>query len=434
MRKLRKIRYGENNPSGCYFFLGSVFILLQGKTIVLGVTGGIAAYKAVALASKLVQLGASVHVIMTAAAVRFIAPLSFQAITRQRVIVDTFAEEDPSVITHIDLADRADAVVIAPATADIIAKLALGLADDMLTTTMLAVRSPIVIAPAMNVNMYAHVTVQSHMNTLRARGFHWVEPGEGFLACGYVGKGRMAEPEHIVATLLESLAKRNDLNGIHVLVTAGATIEHLDPVRYITNESSGKMGFAIAEAARDRGARVTMIMGKTEHAPPQGVHIIQVISAEEMFDAAMKHFQDADIIVKAAAVADYRPVIKQSLKIKKNTDPLTIELERTPDILQEIGVRKKAGQVIVGFAAETHDIATYAMSKARSKRCDFVVANDVTIPGAGFGTDTNIVSFYSQDGLIESLPLQTKRDVAEQLITKAHEMFTARNVKGNSDR
>ncbi len=408
--------------------------MLQGKTIVLGVTGGIAAYKAVALASKLVQLGASIHVIMTSAAVRFIAPLSFQAITRQRVIVDTFAEEDPSVITHIDLADRADAVVIAPATANIIAKLALGLADDMLSTTMLAVRTPIVIAPAMNVNMYAHSTVQAHMNSLRARGVHWVEPGEGFLACGYVGKGRMAEPEQIVSTLIDSLARRDELTGIRILLTAGATIEHIDPVRYITNESSGRMGFAIAEAARDRGASVTLIVGKTDQAPMQGVHTVRVISAQEMYDAAMEHFKNADIVIKAAAVADYRPVVKQSLKMKKNAEKLTIELERTADILQEIGKRKRGGQILVGFAAETHDVEAFAMSKARSKCCDFVVANDITLPGAGFGTDTNIVSFYSADGLIESLPLQSKRNVAERILTVAHEMFVTCKQRGNEDK
>jgi phosphopantothenoylcysteine decarboxylase/phosphopantothenate--cysteine ligase len=404
--------------------------LLQGKTIVLGVTGGIAAYKAAAIASQLTQAGADVHVIMTDSAVKFIAPLTFQAITRNRVVVDTFDEEDASVIAHIDLADRADAVVVAPATANSIAKMALGLGDDMLSTTLLAVRAPVLVAPAMNVHMYANPAVQTHMTALRARGVQFVEPGEGFLACGYTGKGRLAEPGTIVDKLSAVLSARQSMRGIRVLVTAGATMERIDPVRFLTNDSSGRMGFAVAEAARDQGAAVTVIAGRTETAAPAGVEVVCVESAQDMYEAVLARFSESDIVVKAAAVADYRPARKLEQKLKKAEDRLMLELERTPDILKALGERKTS-QVLVGFAAETHDVERYAVGKAAAKRCDFVVANDVTKPGVGFGTDTNAVSIYTAEGLVEELSLRSKREVADVIIAIAHRAFTARSDMGD---
>lgn len=389
---------------------------MQGKTIVLGITGGIAAYKAAALASALTQAGARVHAVMTASAVKFITPLTLQAITRQRVMTDIFDEEDPSVISHIDLADRADAVIVAPATANSLAKMALGLGDDMLTTTLLAVRAPVLVAPAMNVHMYANPTVQAHMETLKARGVQFVEPGEGFLACGYTGKGRMAEPADIVARLGALLASRSEMAGVRVLVTAGSTIERIDPVRYLTNDSSGKMGFAIAEAARDKGAQVTLVAGKTEAAAPTGVELIRVESAREMYEAVLSRSGGMDIVIKAAAVADYRPAQTAPQKIKKAEEVLTLTLERNPDILKELGERKRPGQVLVGFAAETNDVEQHAIRKAKAKRCDFIVANDVSKPGVGFGFDTNEVSVYTSEGLLEVLPLQSKRNVADRVV------------------
>jgi len=403
--------------------------MLQGKTVLLGVTGGIAAYKAAAVASKLTQAGADVRVVLTDSAAKFIAPLTFQAITRHRVIVDTFDEDDASVISHIDLADRADAVVIAPATANSLAKLALGLGDDMLSTTMLALgtRVPVLIAPAMNVHMYANPVVQGHMDTLRSRGMTFVEPGEGFLACGYTGKGRMAEPEQIADKLFALLDDgRREMDGVRVLVTAGATMERIDPVRFLTNDSSGKMGFAVAEAARDRGARVTVVAGRTEVAPPQGVELVRVESAQEMYDAVLARFPEADIVVKAAAVADYRPAASSVRKLKKTEASLTLELERTPDILKALGERKSPGQVLIGFAAETNDLAANAMAKAAKKRADFIVGNDVSQPGVGFGHDTNAVSVFTAEGLVEDVPLQSKRAVAERLLAIGFDAFRAR--------
>ncbi|MCI3921528.1 bifunctional phosphopantothenoylcysteine decarboxylase/phosphopantothenate--cysteine ligase CoaBC [Paenibacillus sp. TRM 82003] len=402
--------------------------MLQGKTVILGVTGGIAAYKAAAVASKLTQAGASTHVVMTASATKFIAPLTFQAITRHRVIVDTFDEEDAAVISHIDLADRADAVVVAPATANSLAKMALGLGDDMLSTTLLAVRAPVLVAPAMNVHMYANPIVQSHMEALRSRGVRFVEPGEGFLACGYTGKGRLAEPEEIVDKLSALFEERRDMSGLRVLVTAGATVERIDPVRYLTNDSSGKMGFAVAEAFRDRGASVTLVAGRADATPPQGVTLIRVQSAQDMYEAVIAASDEMDVIVKAAAVADYRPasIAEQKLKKSDGSLELTLTLERTPDILAELGRRRRPEQVLIGFAAETHDVERYAMGKAASKGCDYIVANDVSQPGVGFGFDTNAVSIYTAEGLAESVPLSPKRVVAERIVELARRTRVAR--------
>lgn len=392
-------------------------MILQGKTILLGVCGGIAAYKAAALCSKLAQAGADVRVVMTASAGKFVGPLTFQTLSRHDVAIDTFDEKDPAVVSHIDLADRADLVIIAPATANMIAKLALGLADDMLSTTLLATTAPILIAPAMNVHMYAHPAVQANMETLRARGVRFIEPGEGQLACGYVGKGRLAEPDDIYAAIVNQLKPPiRPLQGKHLLVTAGGTVERMDPVRYLTNDSSGKMGIAIAEVARDLGAEVTLIHGKMTIPPPSGMkETIAIESAAEMLDAIMERFSDMDIVVKAAAVADYRPMEQATQKLKKKDEEFTLHLVKNPDIVQTLG-SIKTKQFIVAFAAETSDLDAHALDKVKRKNSDLLVANNVTLPGAGFGSDTNIVSFFDRNGLVEQLPLMDKKLVAQRLM------------------
>lgn len=401
--------------------------VLNGKTIVLGVSGGIAAYKAAALCSKLAQAGAEVRVIMTASAVKFIAPLTFQTLSRHEVAVDTFDEKDASVVQHIDLADRADLFVVAPATANMIGKMALGLGDDMLSTTLLATTAPILVAPAMNVHMYAHPAVQQNMKTLADRGVRFVEPGTGQLACGYVGKGRLAEPEDIVLAIERHFAEGERLKGKRILVTAGATVERIDPVRYISNDSSGKMGYAIAEAAARMGAVVTLVSGKASVPVPPGVTLVQVESTLEMLDAVLSRMDDQDVIVKTAAVADYRPAEQHEHKIKKTEDVMTMKLVKNPDILKLIGERK-TNQLVVGFAAETRELEKFAMDKLRRKRCDLLVANDVTLEGAGFGTDTNIVRIFDANGLVEALPMMGKREVASRLLG----LIAARLSKGDA--
>ncbi|OXM15846.1 bifunctional phosphopantothenoylcysteine decarboxylase/phosphopantothenate--cysteine ligase CoaBC [Paenibacillus herberti] len=389
--------------------------MLDGKTILLGVTGGIAAYKAAVLCSKLVQKGAQVHVIMTESAARFITPLTLQTLSRNPVHTDTFNEEDPAVVAHINLADRADLVLIAPATANSLAKLAAGLADDMLSTTLLATTAPIIAAPAMNVHMYEHPATVANMETLGRRGVRFIDPGTGQLACGYVAKGRLAEPEEIVQAVELYLASRSMLLGKEVVVTAGGTVERFDPVRYLTNDSSGKMGFAIAEAARDLGAQVTLIAARTTAPTPGGVELVQVESAQQMLDAVLSRADSADVVVKAAAVADYRPIIRHETKLKKTGDTLIIEMEKTTDILAELG-RRKNGQFLVGFAAETDRLEEHAMDKLQRKNCDLIVANDVTMEGAGFNVDTNAVSIFDRDGLVEALPVLGKRETADRLM------------------
>jgi phosphopantothenoylcysteine decarboxylase/phosphopantothenate--cysteine ligase len=401
--------------------------MLKGKTIILGVSGGIAAYKAAALCSKLAQAGANVHVIMTESAEKFIAPLTFQTLSRNRVAIDTFNEHDASVVQHIDLADSADLFVIAPATANVIGKLAAGIADDMLSTTYLATTAPVLIAPAMNVHMYDHPAVQHNIEVLTKRGVMFYEPGEGQLACGYVGKGRLAEPELLLAKIESLLAdeqKPKPLAGKRVLITAGGTIERIDPVRYITNDSSGKMGFAIAEAARDLGADVTVVHARVSESPPVGVRIVKAESAIEMFDAVMAAYDQTDLVIKAAAVADYRIAEISDRKIKKSSDTMTLNLVKNPDILQTLGERKTR-QFTVGFAAETGDLARYAIDKLMRKKCDLLVANDVTEPGAGFAVDTNRISIFDRSGLVEQLPLLSKRGAADRLL----EIVIARMAK-----
>ncbi|MDF2719297.1 MAG: coaBC [Paenibacillus sp.] len=399
--------------------------MLQGKTIVLGVTGGIASYKAAALCSKLAQAGARVRVIMTASATKFVAPLTFQTLSRHDVAVDTFDEKDASVVQHIDLADSADLVVIAPATANIIAKMAHGIADDMLSTTILATEAPILVAPAMNVHMYAHQAVSDNMRTLRERDISFVEPGEGQLACGYVGKGRLAEPEEIMAAIGRLLNPSKPLAGQRVLVTAGGTMERIDPVRYITNDSSGKMGYAIAEAAKRMGAVVTLVTAKASIAAPAGMEIVRVESTLDMMDAVLARFVDTDIVIKAAAVADYRPANPSDIKIKKKDETMTLELVKNPDIAQTLGERKTT-QFIVSFAAETNNGEQYALEKLKRKKSDLLVLNDVTVTGAGFGTDTNIVQIFDGTGLVAALPQMSKREVAERLLNIVAERLSGR--------
>ncbi|MFB5759445.1 bifunctional phosphopantothenoylcysteine decarboxylase/phosphopantothenate--cysteine ligase CoaBC [Paenibacillus medicaginis] len=395
--------------------------MLKGKRILLGVTGGIAAYKAAALTSKLTQKGADVHVIMTASAQKFITDLTLQSLSRNLVYTDTFDERQPEVVSHIHLTDSADLVLIAPATANMIAKMAHGLADDMLSTTLLATTAPIMVAPAMNVHMYDHPAVIENMRTLVSRGVMMIEPGEGLLACGYVGKGRLEEPETIVE-IVERYFKEKDkpafpqlLQGRKVIVTAGGTVERLDPVRYITNDSSGKMGFAIAKAARQMGADVRIIAGNTTAAPPEGMAVERAGSAQDMYEAVLRHWEDCSMLIMAAAVADYRPKETAPMKLKKQGDTLQLELVKTVDILESLGQRKKQ-QLLVGFAAETEQLDRYAREKLERKNCDLLVANDVTMEGAGFGTDTNAVHIYDRNGLVEQLPVMSKDEVARRLL------------------
>ncbi|MGJ3204764.1 bifunctional phosphopantothenoylcysteine decarboxylase/phosphopantothenate--cysteine ligase CoaBC [Geobacillus thermoleovorans] len=399
--------------------------MIKGKHILLCVTGGVAAYKAAALTSQLVQRGAEVKVIMTEGACQFITPLTFQALSRQEVYVDTFAENNPAVIAHIDLADWADLVLVAPATANTMAKLAAGIADNMVTTTILATKAPVWIAPAMNVHMYEHPAVQANIERLCQFGYRFIEPSEGYLACGYIGKGRLEEPENIIAHIERFFAGDPPLfRGKRVLVTAGPTRERLDPVRYFSNYSSGKMGYAIAEAAARFGASVTLISGPTALSSPDGVETVAVESAEEMYEAVMARFAETDIVIKAAAVADYRPKYVAASKIKKQPGDYVVEMERKVDILKALGERK-TGQILVGFAAETDNLEQYALKKLEEKRLDMVVANNVTEEGAGFAGDTNIVTIFRRDGVVRPLPLMTKREAAEEILKEIHAYIEA---------
>ncbi|EOP50416.1 MULTISPECIES: bifunctional phosphopantothenoylcysteine decarboxylase/phosphopantothenate--cysteine ligase CoaBC [Bacillus cereus group] len=396
--------------------------MLKGKKILLCVTGGIAVFKAAALTSKLTQAGALVKVMMSESAMKFVTPLTFQALSRHDVYTDTFDEKDSAVIAHIDLADWADVVLIAPATANCIGKLANGIADDMITTTLLATTAPVWIAPAMNVHMYENKIVQKNMMTLKALGYTFIEPGEGFLACGYVAKGRLEEPETIIARLQEAFSEHKPLKGKKILVTAGPTREKIDPVRFMTNFSSGKMGYALAEVAANLGADVILVSGPTAIAPPVNVTTVQVESAQDMLEAVMQHYGSMDVVIKTAAVADYRPKIVHNQKMKKKSGDAVIELERTIDILKTLG-EKKEHQLLIGFAAETTNIEEYATKKLREKNANMIVANDVKAQGAGFGTDTNIVTMYRKDGEVIRLPLLTKKEVAREILMQIEAML-----------
>ncbi|MBN6887104.1 phosphopantothenoylcysteine decarboxylase / phosphopantothenate---cysteine ligase [Cytobacillus horneckiae] len=397
--------------------------MLNGKNILLCVTGGIAVYKAVALTSKLTQTGANVKVIMSESAMRFVTPLSFQALSRNDVYIDTFDEKDSKKIAHIDLADWADLILIAPATANIIGKLANGIADDMISTTLLAATSPVWLAPAMNVHMYSHPAVMKNIDTLYQFGYRFVEPSEGYLACGYVGKGRLEEPEKIINHIADFFdGSKKVLKNKKVIVTAGPTREKIDPVRYLTNHSSGKMGYAIAEEAASLGADVRLVSGPVSIDAPAGVQLIKVESAEEMYQAVLSQYDDADIVIKTAAVADYKPKKVYKHKVKKKSGEEYLELERTKDILFELGKRKNK-QVLIGFAAETEKLDDYAIGKLEKKNADMIVANNVTAEGAGFGTDTNIVTLYKRNGSIDHLPLMSKHEVAAKILDVANRLL-----------
>ncbi|WP_297989032.1 bifunctional phosphopantothenoylcysteine decarboxylase/phosphopantothenate--cysteine ligase CoaBC [Anoxybacillus sp.] len=399
--------------------------MLQQKNVLLCVTGGIAVYKAAALTSKLVQAGANVKVVMTEAARQFVTPLTFQALSKNEVYVDTFDEKKPDVIAHIDLADWADVVLVAPATANTIAKLAHGIADNMVTTVLLATKAPVWLAPAMNVHMYEHSAVQQNMRTLQSFGYRFIEPAEGPLACGYVGKGRLEEPETIVSLLEQHLATEALLKGKKVLITAGPTREKLDPVRFFSNHSTGKMGYALAEVARDFGADVVLVSGPTSLPSPAGVDVVRVESAQQMYEEVMKHFHDSHIVIKTAAVADYRPKYVADNKIKKQQGDYTVVLERTIDILQTLG-EQKTHQFLVGFAAETNDVERYAKDKLARKNADMIVANNVVQEGAGFGTDTNIVTIFKRDGTAKPLPLLPKSEVAKEILREVYNEIEGR--------
>lgn len=386
--------------------------------IVLGVTGSIAAYKAAELASRLIKLGHEVRVVMTRSATELISPLTLQSITGKRVCQSMFEPVKESEIDHISLASWADLLVVAPATANIIGKMAAGIADDLLSTTVMATRAPVLIAPAMNTNMYENPVCQRNIACLRNLGYHFVEPGVGRLACGSSGKGRLAEIELIVEAIQDLLHRQRDLDGRQVLVTAGPTREAIDPVRYISNRSSGKMGYALAEEAAQRGARVILISGPTALQPPPGVEVVPVVTAQEMFEAVAARFAKADLVIKAAAVADFRPVQVATQKIKKGSSGLTLQLERTTDILEYLG-RNKERQVLVGFAAETSDTLNRAREKLIRKNLDLVVANDVSAPGAGFGVETNIATLLFADGSQMELPKMTKKELAKVILDQA---------------
>jgi len=390
--------------------------MLKGKTVVLGVTGGIAAFKAAGLASMLKKLHADVQVIMTEHATNFINPITFEELTGNKCLVDTFDRNFQFQVQHISLAKRADLILVAPATANVIAKLAHGLADDMLTTTFLACRCPKLIAPAMNTRMYENAITQDNLELCRKYGMTVIDPAVGYLACGDTGAGKMPEPALLCEYILQELAYEKDLAGTRVLVTAGPTREAIDPVRYISNHSTGKMGYAIAEAAVRRGAEVTLVSGPVNLEVPLFVKCVPVTTAKEMFDAVKALSSDQDVIIKAAAVADYRSAHIAAEKVKKADGEMSIALERTDDILAWLGANRRAGQVLCGFSMETENLLENSRKKLTGKQVDMIVANNLTEEGAGFGTDTNIVTLITGDS-VQKLEKMTKQEVAHQLLT-----------------
>ncbi len=392
--------------------------MLKGKTVLLGVTGGIAAYKAAALASALVKQHAAVEVVMTEHATKFITPLTFEQLTGRRTMVDTFDRNFSHQVEHISLAQRTDLVIVAPATANVCAKLAHGLADDMLTTTILACKCPKLIAPAMNTNMYENPVTQDNLDILRRYGWEVIEPASGRLACGAVGKGKMPEPEDLMQHILRHLALPQDLAGKNVLVTAGPTQEALDPVRYLTNHSTGKMGYAIAKMAMLRGAEVTLVSGPVSIVPPPFVRVIPVTSAADMFEAVKENAPEADFIFKAAAVADYTPIRYADDKIKKMDGDMSIPLQRTQDILKYLGEHKREGQIICGFSMETRNMLENSKAKLTKKNVDMICANNLKVEGAGFGVDTNVITVITKESVTE-LPLQSKESAANAILDLA---------------
>ncbi len=399
--------------------------MLHGKCLLLGVTGGIAAYKAAEVLRLLIKAGADVHVIMTQSARQFVTPLTFQTLSGHPVHTEMFNLVQEQEIGHISLADRADLVLIAPATANVIGKIANGIADDLLTTTIMATRAKVLFAPAMNTNMWQNPLYQMNQQRLEQLGYQFIEPVYGDLACGWQGQGKLPDPEAIV-TAVQGCLGPGDLSGRTVLVTAGPTREELDPVRFLSNYSSGKMGYALATAARDRGARVILVSGPVSHPAPAGLTLIRVTSAQEMYEVVLEKAGEADVIIKAAAVADYRPVERATQKTKKGqTETLSVALQRNPDILAELG-RRKEGQILVGFAAETDHLLEHARDKLQAKNLDMIVANDVTQNGAGFDADTNIVRLLTCDGQCEELPQMAKSAVASSILDRVAAMLSAK--------
>lgn len=391
--------------------------MLKGKTVLLGVTGGIAAYKIANLASTLVKLHADVNVIMTQNATNFINPITFESLTGNKCIVDTFDRNFKFKVEHIALAELADVFMIAPASANVIGKIANGIADDMLTTTFMACKKKKILAPAMNTNMYENPIVQDNIKKLKDYGMEIIEPATGYLACGTTGSGKLPDEKILLEYILREVAYEKDLSGKTVLVTAGPTREAVDPVRFISNHSTGKMGYAIARCASLRGARVILVSGPVSIEPPLFAELVPVVSAEDMYNAVMKYKDDADIIIKSAAVADYTPVTISSEKIKKQDGDMRIELKRTRDILKELGQSRRENQFICGFAMETENLIENAVKKLESKNVDMIVANSLKTEGAGFGTDTNAVTFITKDGKTK-LPLMSKIDVAMKILDK----------------
>ena len=392
--------------------------MLKDKTVVIGVSGGIAVYKTLDVISRLRKLGVNVYVIMTKSATEFVTPLSFQSLSQNYVVCDMF--EDPKTwdVEHISLAKRADVFLIAPATANVIGKMANGISDDMLTTTVMATKAKVLIAPAMNTNMYENPIVQRNIGILKDLGYNFVDPESGRLACGDTGKGKLASPETIVEEVVKLLSKEQDLKGTSIVVTAGPTVESIDPMRYITNRSTGKMGYSIAKEAIERGADVTLITGPTNLTPPQNLKkLIKIESANDMYEAVLENLEENDVVIKSAAVADYKPNNYSNKKIKKSDEDLFIQLDRNKDIAQEIG-KIKNNKILVGFAAETNDLIENASLKIKKKNLDFIVANDLTKEGAGFGVDTNIVKIIDKNGNITEYPKMKKDEVANVILDK----------------
>ena len=389
--------------------------MLKGKTVILGISGSIAAYKIASLASALVKKHCDVHVIMTQNATNFIHPITFETLTGNKCLVDTFDRNFDFSVEHVSIAKKADAVLVAPATANVIAKMAHGIADDMLTTTLLACQCPMIVAPAMNTRMFRNSIVQENIKLLKCYGMEVIDPACGYLACGDTGEGKMPEPELLLEYLLKALSAKKDMEGLNVLVSAGPTREAIDPVRYITNHSTGKMGYAVARAAAMRGADVTLVSGPVNLTPPAFVEVVDVISAEEMFQAVTSRASKQDIIIKAAAVADYRPAEVATEKVKKKDGEMSIHLERTKDILAYLGDHKKEGQFLCGFSMETENMLENSVAKLVKKNLDMIVANNLKVEGAGFGGNTNVVTLITRKGG-EQLPLMSKDEVADKLL------------------
>lgn len=391
--------------------------MLKGKTVLLGVTGSIAAYKIAYLASALKKLHADVHVLMTKNATNFINPITFESLTGNKCLVDTFDRNFQFQVEHVSIAKKADVVMIAPASANVIGKLAHGIADDMLTTTVIACKCKKIISPAMNTNMFENPIVQENLKILEHYGYEVIQPASGYLACGDTGAGKMPEPQTLLAYIEKEIACKKDLKGKKILVTAGPTQEAIDPVRYITNHSSGKMGYSIAKAAMLRGADVTLVSGRTAIEPPMFVEVVPIVTAKEMFDAVTSVSDEQDIIIKAAAVADYRPAVVSSEKVKKKDGEMSIALERTDDILKYLGEHKKENQFLCGFSMETQNMVSNSRAKLEKKNLDMIAANNVKEKGAGFQGDTNVLTLITQEEET-SLPLMSKEDAANQLLDK----------------